>query len=69
MGLGVVGNTLYAALFGGTGKGPEVVSIPAAGGNYAPALTGFVAPIVALSTHVGSVYVGDLTGAIYRFKA
>jgi hypothetical protein len=69
MGLGVVGNTLYAALFGGTGKGPEVVSIPASGGNYAPVLTGFVAPIVALNTHVGSVYVGDLTGAIYRFKA
>jgi hypothetical protein len=32
-------------------------------------LTGFVAPIVALSTHAGDVYVGDLTGAIYRIKA
>jgi hypothetical protein len=68
MGLGVVGTTLYAALFGGTGKGPEVVSIPASGGAYSPVLTGFVAPVVALSTHAGSVYVGDLTGAIYSFK-
>ena len=65
MGLGAIGNTLYVALFGGTGKGPEVVSIPAAGGKHTPVLTGFVAPVVALSTHAGMVYVGDLTGAIY----
>jgi glucose/arabinose dehydrogenase len=69
MGLGVVGNTLFAALFGGTGKGPEVVSIQVAGGKYTPVLTGFVAPVVALNTHAGSVYVGDLTGAVYSFKA
>jgi glucose/arabinose dehydrogenase len=68
MGLGTIGNTLYAALFGGTGKGPEVVSIPAAGGKYTPLLTGFVAPVVALSTHDGAVYVGDLTGAVYSVK-
>ena len=65
MGLGAIGNTLYAALFGGTGKGPEVVSMPAAGGKFTPLLTGFVAPVVALSTHDGAVYVGDLTGAVY----
>ena len=68
MGLGALGNTLYAALFGGTGKGPEVVSIPAAGGTFTPLLTGFVAPVVALSTHDGAVYVGDLTGAVYSVK-
>jgi glucose/arabinose dehydrogenase len=65
MGLGTIGNTLYVALFGGTGKGPEVVSIPVAGGAYTPVLTGFVAPIVALNTHAGTLFVGDLTGAIY----
>ena len=68
MGLGTIGSTVYAALFGGTGKGPEVVSIPAAGGTYTPVLTGFVAPVVALNTHGGTVYVGDLTGAVYSFK-
>jgi hypothetical protein len=65
MGLGAIGNTLYAALFGGTGKGPEVVSMPASGGAYTPVLTGFVAPVVALGTNAGHVYVGDLTGAVY----
>ena len=68
MGLGAIGNTVYAALFGGTGKGPEVVAIPAAGGKYTPLLTGFVAPVVALGTHAGMVYAGDLTGAIYSTK-
>ena len=65
MGLGTIGKTLYVALFGGTGKGPEVVSIPVSGGAYTPVLTGFVAPIVALNTHGSTLYVGDLTGAIY----
>ena len=68
MGLGAIGSKLYVALFGGTGKGPEVVSIPAAGGTPTPLLTGFVAPVVALNTHAGKVYVGDLTGAIYSVR-
>jgi glucose/arabinose dehydrogenase len=68
MGLGSLGGKLYVALFGGTGKGPEVVSLPAAGGKSTPVLTGFVAPVVALGVHAGSVYVGDLTGAVYSVK-
>jgi glucose/arabinose dehydrogenase len=67
MGLGAIGGKLYVALFGGTGKGPEVVSMPLSGGKYAPALVGFVAPVVALAAHGGKVYVGDLTGSIYSF--
>jgi hypothetical protein len=67
MGLGEIGDTLYVALFGGTGKGPEVVSMPLSGGKSAPALVGFVAPVVALAAHGGKVYVGDLTGSIYSF--
>ena len=67
MGLGALGGKLYVALFGGTGKGPMVVSMPLAGGKYAPALVGFVAPVVALATHGGKVYVGDLTGSVYSF--
>jgi hypothetical protein len=68
MGLGVLGGKLYVALFGGTGKGPEVVSMPAKGGAFKPALVGFKAPVVALATHDGRVYAGDLTGAVYSFK-
>jgi glucose/arabinose dehydrogenase len=67
MGLGALGGKLFVALFGGTGRGPEVVSMPVAGGKYAPALAGFVAPVVALATHGGKVYVGDLTGSVYSF--
>jgi hypothetical protein len=68
MGLAAVGGRLYVALFGGTGKGPEVVSMPLAGGRYAPALVGFAAPVVALGSHGGKVYAGDLTGSIYSFS-
>ena len=68
VGLGSVGKRLYVALFNGTGKGPDVVSMPTSGGSYKPFLTGFVAPVVAVGAHGGQLYVGDLTGAIYRVK-
>ena len=68
MGLGALGGKLYIALFGGTGKGPEVVSMPQSGGKFKPLLTGFVAPVVALGVHAGKLYVGDLTGAVYSIK-
>jgi glucose/arabinose dehydrogenase len=67
MGLGALGGKLYVALFSGTGKGPQVVSLPLAGGKVAPVLVGFVAPVVALAAHGGKLYVGDLTGSIYSF--
>jgi glucose/arabinose dehydrogenase len=70
MGISAIGNTLYVSLFGGLGDGkPVVVSMPASGGTPKPFLTGFVAPIVALGTHDGTVYVGDLTGTIYSVPA
>jgi glucose/arabinose dehydrogenase len=68
MGLGVSGTRLYVALFGGTGRGPDVVSMSTKGGLSTPFLTGFVAPVVALTTHDGMLYVGDLTGAVYGVK-
>jgi glucose/arabinose dehydrogenase len=68
MGLGVLGRNLYVALFGGTGKGPEVVSIPTSGGRRARVLTGFPGPVVALGVHGGKVYVGDLTGTVYSVR-
>jgi glucose/arabinose dehydrogenase len=69
MGLASSGTKLYVALFGGTGHGPEVVAMPTGGGSFTPFLTGFAAPVVALGTHAGAVYCGDLTGAIYRTTA
>ena len=66
MGMGVIGNRLYVALFSGTGKGPEVVSMPRHGGSYTPFLTGFAAPVLAVGAHGGSLYVGDLTGTVYK---
>jgi hypothetical protein len=69
MGIGSIGKTLYVSLFGGTGHGPEVVSIPVAGGGPKPFMTGFGAPVIALGVNKGSVYVGDLTGSIYKVAA
>lgn len=69
MGIGVLGKKVYLALFTGTGRGPQVVSVPLKGGNRTtPLLSGFAAPVVALGTHDGHVWAGDLTGAIYRVK-
>lgn len=69
MGIGAIGKTLYVALFNGTGKGPEVVTIPTKGGKPKPFLTRFVAPVVGLGIDRSDVYVGDLTGTIYKVAA
>jgi hypothetical protein len=67
MGMGSVGNTLYVALFGGLGKGPEVVSMPAhRHAKPTPVLTGYAAPVVALGIDQGNLFTGDVTGAVYR---
>ncbi|MBS1676723.1 MAG: hypothetical protein JST08_04975 [Actinobacteria bacterium] len=68
MGIGAIGNTLYVSLFGGTGKGPEVVEMSTKG-QPQPLLTGFAAPVIALGVNNGSIYVGDLTGSIYKVAA
>ena len=66
MGIAAVGKTLYVSLFGGLGDGkPIVASMPAHGGAPTPLLQGFVAPVIALGAHNGTIYVGDLTGTIY----
>jgi hypothetical protein len=66
MGMSASGSTLYVALFGGLRGKPEVVTVPAAGGRPTPFLTGFVAPVLASGINAGNLYVGDLTGSIYR---
>jgi glucose/arabinose dehydrogenase len=69
MGISPIGQTLYVALFGGRGKGPEVVSMNTAGKQIKTFLSGYAAPVLAVGTRNGNVYTGDLTGAIYRVKA
>lgn len=68
MGIGAIGKTLYVSLFSGTGKGPEVVQMSEKG-QPQPFLTGFAAPVIALGISKGSIYVGDLTGSIYKVAA
>lgn len=62
MGITSVGSTLYVALFGG----PSVVSMNTSGKQVKPFLTGYVAPVLALTQRRGFLYTGDLTGTIYR---
>ena len=68
-GLGAKGSTLYVALFNGTGRGPELVTIKSSGKKRKPFLTGFAAPVVAVGVSGGYVYAGDLSGSIYRVRA
>ncbi len=66
-GLGIIGGRLYMSEFGFV-LHPQVVSMPLAGGPVRTVLKGFVAPIVGLGTHGGWVYVGELTGEIFRVR-
>ena len=68
-GIAAQGSTLYVALFGGTGRGPEVVSLASSDGKSTRFLTGFAARVVAIGASGGNVYAGDLTGSIYRVAA
>jgi len=69
MGIGAIGSKLYVALFGGTAKaGPQVMTVKTDGTGVKPFLTGFVAPVLSVHTHKGFVYVGDLTGQIYKVR-
>jgi len=72
MGIDHIGSKLYVALFGGIAKdGPEVVSFSSSSKNKSapkPVVKGYAAPVLALGTHKGRLYTGDLTGAIYSVK-
>ncbi len=71
MGIGIRGSKLYLSSFlGPQGKGPggEVFSLGIGAGRLKPLITGFVAPTVGLHLHDGYVYVGELTGQVYRLK-
>ncbi len=69
MGLAIVGKTLYMSSFlGTTGKAGEVFQMPVKGGAYKPLVSGFVAPVVGLGVSNGWLYIGELTGQVYRVK-
>ncbi|HEY2258703.1 MAG TPA: hypothetical protein VGH45_03280 [Solirubrobacteraceae bacterium] len=69
MGLAVIGKRLYMTSFlGSSGKGPggAVFSMPLSGGRLKPVLTGFVAPTVGLGASGKTLYVGELTGQVFK---
>jgi hypothetical protein len=70
MGLALFGGRIYMTEFvGNQGKSGLVTSIPVAGSsNPKTLLTGFVAPVVGLGLHGGYLYVGELTGQVFRVK-
>ncbi len=70
MGVGIIGKQLYLSEFlGNAGKAGLVVTMPIKGGAPKTLVTGFVAPVVGLGVHNGWVYMGELTGQVFRVKA
>jgi glucose/arabinose dehydrogenase len=71
MGLAALDKTLYMTSFAGPGaKGPGgvVYSMPLKGGAYKPLVSGFVAPVVGLGLNGSWLYIGELTGQVFRIK-
>ncbi len=68
MGIAAAGSTLYVALAGGTGSGPEVVAVPLGGGTPLPVLTGFRSRVRAVGVSDGFLYAADLGGTVYRTR-
>jgi glucose/arabinose dehydrogenase len=70
MGLKLIGSELYMTSFLGPGERDEgeVLSMPLNGGQVKPVVTGFEAAIVGLGAHDGYLYIGELTGQVYRVK-
>jgi glucose/arabinose dehydrogenase len=71
MGIGLRSSRLYLSSFlgpQGSGPGGEVFSLSLTGGSLKPLITGFVAPTVGLGIHGQYLYVGELTGQVFRLK-
>ena len=71
MGIGLRGSKLYVTSFlgrNGQGPGGKVLSMSRHGGKLTPLITGFVAPTVGLAVHGKYLYVGELTGQVFRLK-
>ncbi len=71
MGMVIIGKRIYMTSFLGPhakGPGGEVFSMPITGGALKPVVTGFVAPVVGLGEHAGTLYIGELTGQVFSVK-
>jgi glucose/arabinose dehydrogenase len=71
MGIALDRCNLYVTSFAGpNGKGPggEVYSLALGSHTLKPLITGFSAPVVGLGLNDGYLYVGELTGQIFRLK-
>ncbi len=71
MGIALHRSRLYLTSFQGRkakGPGGEVFSMSRKGGPLKPLIKGFVAPTVGLGIHGGFLYVGELTGQVFRLK-
>jgi glucose/arabinose dehydrogenase len=71
MGIALRGGTFYLTSFLGPGaKGPGgvVYTLCLGSSTLKPLVTGFVAPVVGLGLHHGYVYVGELTGQVFRVR-
>ena len=71
MGIAVHARTLYMTSFagqGGKGPGGEVFTLGLNRHVLRPLVKGFVAPTVGLGLHHGYVYVGELTGQVFRVR-
>lgn len=64
-GISAIGSDLYVGMFNGT-RGPAVWRLPVGGGPWKEVVSGFPAPVVGVAASDGTLYVGDLTGTIYR---
>lgn len=73
MGITAKGHKLFVALFGGlTARsgpiGPEIMATNIKGSKIRDFVTGFVAPVLLAHYHAGFLYMGDLTGTVYRVR-
>ena len=71
MGIAVRRGTLYLTSFlgrGGKGPGGAVFTLGRSSHVLKPLLKGFVTPTVGLGLHHGFVYVGELTGQVFRVR-
>ncbi|HTW19578.1 MAG TPA: hypothetical protein VME70_05100 [Mycobacteriales bacterium] len=71
MGIGLRSRHLYLTSFQGPkakGPGGEVYSLSLKGHTLKPLIKGFVAPTVGLGIHGDYLYVGELTGQVFRLK-
>jgi hypothetical protein len=70
MGIALNGGHMYLSSFlglGASGPGGEVFQLTL-GDRLKPLMKGFVAPTVGLGVHNSYVYVGELTGQVFRVK-